>query len=93
MCLFALDMHAAIPVDTHVWQLAVRYYTPHLKGVPMWQHREAQFVASLCRGTDRRRGKKILSPDLDNISVSAKDWHEMVENSASFPADFNTCLL
>ena len=34
MCLFSLDKHAAIPVDTHVWQLAARYYTPHLKGAP-----------------------------------------------------------
>jgi endonuclease III len=24
VCLFALDKHAAVPVDTHVWQLAVR---------------------------------------------------------------------
>ena len=32
ICLFALDKYEAIPVDTHVWQLAVRYYTPHLKG-------------------------------------------------------------
>ena len=32
VCLFALDKHEAIPVDTHVWQLALRYYTPHLKG-------------------------------------------------------------
>ena len=37
MCLFSLDKHAAIPVDTHVWQLAARYYTPHLKGVPSFQ--------------------------------------------------------
>ena len=33
VCLFSLDKHAAIPVDTHVWQLAARYYTPQLKGV------------------------------------------------------------
>ena len=32
VCLFSLEKHAAIPVDTHVWQLAARYYTPHLKG-------------------------------------------------------------
>lgn len=32
VCLFSLDKHAAIPVDTHVWQLASKYYTPHLKG-------------------------------------------------------------
>ena len=31
MCLFALDKAAAIPVDTHVWQLACRHYTPHLR--------------------------------------------------------------
>ena len=37
MCLFSLDKQAAIPVDTHVWQLAARYYTPHLKGVPSFQ--------------------------------------------------------
>ena len=32
VCLFALDKHAAIPVDTHVWQLAVEHYTPGLEG-------------------------------------------------------------
>ncbi|KAK9811557.1 hypothetical protein WJX72_005824 [[Myrmecia] bisecta] len=32
ICLFALDKTEAIPVDTHVWQLAIRYYTPNLKG-------------------------------------------------------------
>ena len=32
MCLFSLDKHEAIPVDTHVWQLALRHYTPHLRG-------------------------------------------------------------
>ena len=32
VCLFALNKHAAVPVDTHVWQLAVRYYTPQLRG-------------------------------------------------------------
>ena len=32
ICLFALDKHEAIPVDTHVWQVATRYYTPSLKG-------------------------------------------------------------
>ena len=32
ICLFSLDKHAAIPVDTHVWQLALRHYTPQLRG-------------------------------------------------------------
>ena len=31
MALFSLDKSDAIPVDTHVWQLALRYYCPHLK--------------------------------------------------------------
>lgn len=30
--LFSLDKHSSIPVDTHVWQIAVRKYTPHLRG-------------------------------------------------------------
>ena len=32
VCLFSLDKHGAIPVDTHVWQLAVEHYTPNLEG-------------------------------------------------------------
>lgn len=32
ICLFSLDKHEAIPVDTHVWQIAIRHYTPELKG-------------------------------------------------------------
>lgn len=31
VCLFSLDKACAIPVDTHVWQLACRYYAPHLR--------------------------------------------------------------
>lgn len=26
VCLFSLDKHEAVPVDTHVWQLACRHY-------------------------------------------------------------------
>lgn len=32
VALFSLDQHHAIPVDTHVWQLATRYITPELSG-------------------------------------------------------------
>ena len=32
ICLFSLDKQEAIPVDTHVWQLAKQHYMPHLKG-------------------------------------------------------------
>lgn len=27
----SLDKHDAIPVDTHMWQIAAREYLPHLK--------------------------------------------------------------
>ena len=32
ICLFSLDKAAAVPVDTHVWQLATQHYLPHLRG-------------------------------------------------------------
>jgi adenine-specific DNA glycosylase len=32
IALFSCDKHAAIPVDTHVWALACKYYLPALKG-------------------------------------------------------------
>eukprot|EP00210_Caulerpa_lentillifera_P004850 g4631.t1 len=32
ICLFSLNKHNAIPVDTHVHQLAIKYYQPELKG-------------------------------------------------------------
>lgn len=31
VCLMSLDKHNAIPVDTHMWQIASREYLPHLK--------------------------------------------------------------
>lgn len=29
----SLDKYEAIPVDTHIWQVTVRDYLPHLKNV------------------------------------------------------------
>lgn len=31
VCLMSLDKPGAIPVDTHVWQIAAREYLPHLR--------------------------------------------------------------
>jgi hypothetical protein len=44
ICLFSLDKHDAIPVDTHVWDLATRYYAPHLakKALTPKLHAEVQ---------------------------------------------------
>lgn len=44
ICLFSLDKHDAIPVDTHVWTLATRYYAPHLakKSLTPKLHAEVQ---------------------------------------------------
>ena len=32
VCLMSLDKADAIPVDTHMWQIAIRDYLPHLRG-------------------------------------------------------------
>lgn len=44
ICLFSLDKHDAIPVDTHVWDLATKYYAPHLakKSLTPKLHAEVQ---------------------------------------------------
>lgn len=31
IALFSLDQHGAIPVDTHVWEIAIRDYSSHLQ--------------------------------------------------------------
>ncbi|CAL5417448.1 unnamed protein product [Camellia sinensis] len=41
IALFSLDQHHAIPVDTHVWQIATRYLIPELAG--------ARLTPKLCR--------------------------------------------
>ncbi|XP_019182357.1 PREDICTED: N-glycosylase/DNA lyase OGG1 [Ipomoea nil] len=35
VALFSLDQHHAIPVDTHVWQIATRYLIPELAGTSL----------------------------------------------------------
>ncbi|XP_021751964.1 N-glycosylase/DNA lyase OGG1-like [Chenopodium quinoa] len=35
IALFSLDQHHAVPVDTHVWKVATRYFMPELAGVRM----------------------------------------------------------
>ncbi|CAN1234428.1 N-glycosylase/DNA lyase OGG1 [Linum perenne] len=35
IALFSLDQHHAIPVDTHVWQIATRYLLPELAGTKL----------------------------------------------------------
>lgn len=46
IALFSLDQHHAIPVDTHVWQIAVRYFLPELSGrsLTLKLHQEVQDV-------------------------------------------------
>ena len=34
VALFALDKPDAVPVDVHVWEIAVKHYTPELRGKP-----------------------------------------------------------
>ncbi|CAN4081330.1 unnamed protein product [Withania somnifera] len=35
IALFSLDQHHAIPVDTHVWKIAIRYLLPELAGTSL----------------------------------------------------------
>lgn len=44
--LFSLDKHSSIPVDTHIWKLAMRYYTPHLRGRSLTPKLHAQVQAA-----------------------------------------------
>ena len=30
VCLMSLDKHEAVPVDTHLWQITIKHYIPHL---------------------------------------------------------------
>ncbi|BFI31877.1 N-glycosylase/DNA lyase [Marchantia polymorpha subsp. ruderalis] len=44
IALFSMDQHHAIPVDTHVWQIAVRYLLPELadRSLTLKAHQEVQ---------------------------------------------------
>ncbi|KAL3687840.1 hypothetical protein R1sor_014149 [Riccia sorocarpa] len=44
IALFSMDQHHAIPVDTHVWQIAVRYFVPELadRSLTLKVHQEVQ---------------------------------------------------
>ncbi|PNH05522.1 N-glycosylase/DNA lyase, partial [Tetrabaena socialis] len=46
VCLFSLDKHGAIPVDTHVWQICIKYYRPQLRGKSLTKkvHAEVQQI-------------------------------------------------
>ncbi|XP_043219101.1 N-glycosylase/DNA lyase-like [Amphibalanus amphitrite] len=45
VCLMSLDQAAAVPVDTHVHQLAARHYLPHLRSVKSLTDRAYREVA------------------------------------------------
>lgn len=54
VCLFSLDKHQAIPVDTHVWQFAVEHYAPEL--------RDAKSVTPKIMRAVERRMEDIFGP-------------------------------
>lgn len=68
VCLFSLDKHEAIPVDTHVWALATRYYTPHLRGKALTKkvHGEVQtaFVERCGTGREGRDAFAVIAHPL-----------------------------
>lgn len=54
VCLFSLDKHQAIPVDTHVWQFAVEHYAPEL--------RDAKSVTPKIMRAVERRMEDVFGP-------------------------------
>lgn len=50
IALFSCDQHAAIPVDTHVWKIASKYYMPSLKAktLTLKMHPQIMQVQSPC---------------------------------------------
>ncbi|XP_035234135.1 N-glycosylase/DNA lyase-like, partial [Stegodyphus dumicola] len=49
VCLMSLDKYNAIPVDTHIWQVTVRDYLPHLKGAKTLSQKAYQEIGSFYR--------------------------------------------
>ena len=50
VCLMSLDKPGAIPIDTHMWQIAVRDYLPHLKTMKTVTDRAYKEIGDLFRG-------------------------------------------
>ncbi|CAI5979588.1 unnamed protein product [Closterium sp. NIES-64] len=47
VALLSLDQHAAVPVDTHVWQLAQRHYASSIKGKTLTARVRVQLTQAL----------------------------------------------
>ena len=54
--LFSLDKHDAIPVDTHVWQLATKYYAPSLRGRALTKKLHPEVAAAFVERFGPRAG-------------------------------------
>jgi len=54
VCLFSLDKHRAVPVDTHVWRFACEHYAPEL--------RDAKSVTPKIMRAVERRMEDIFGP-------------------------------
>jgi len=59
VCLFALDKHAAVPVDVHVWNLAVRDYLPHLAGRALTKPLHAVVMAAFVERFGEHAGWRV----------------------------------
>lgn len=47
--LFSLDKHSSIPVDVHMWQVAIRRYTPHLRNKTLTPKLHAEVQAAFVK--------------------------------------------
>ncbi|XP_057974591.1 N-glycosylase/DNA lyase OGG1 isoform X2 [Malania oleifera] len=82
IALFSLDQHHAIPVDTHVWQIATRYLIPELAG--------ARLTPKLCsRVADAfvRKYGKYAGWAQTLLFISELPSQKVLQASNSRPAD------
>ncbi|KAF8763438.1 N-glycosylase/DNA lyase like protein [Argiope bruennichi] len=49
VCLMSLDKYDAIPVDTHIWQVTLKDYMPHLKNSKTLTHKIYQEIGDFYR--------------------------------------------
>ncbi|XP_038885236.1 N-glycosylase/DNA lyase OGG1 isoform X2 [Benincasa hispida] len=90
VALFSLDQHHAIPVDTHVWQIATRYLVPELAGArltPKLCNRVAEAFVSkygkyagwaqtLLFVADLPQQKALLPANLENAKRKRSTKHQ-----------------
>ncbi len=67
ICLFGLDFGEAVPVDTHIWQVATRLYFPGHAGTALTQYKYEEFSAFFRNRFGERSGWAHQALFFDNL--------------------------